>query len=77
MGDLGSIPGLGRSSGGGNGYPHQYSGLGHKVCKVGIVCVCVCVCVCVVRGSHLGHKVCKVGIACVCVCVCVCVCSER
>ena len=25
--DLGSIPGLGRSSGGGNGYPLQYSGL--------------------------------------------------
>ena len=26
-GDLGSIPGLGRSSGGGKGYPLQYSGL--------------------------------------------------
>ena len=26
-GDLGSIPGLGRSSGEGNGYPLQYSGL--------------------------------------------------
>ena len=26
-GDLGSIPGLGRSSGEGKGYPHQYSGL--------------------------------------------------
>ena len=26
-GDVGSIPGLGRSPGGGNGYPHQYSGL--------------------------------------------------
>ena len=26
-GDLGSIPGLGRSSGDGNGYPLQYSGL--------------------------------------------------
>ena len=25
--DLGSIPGLGRSSGEGNGYPFQYSGL--------------------------------------------------
>ena len=25
VGDLGSIPGLGRSSGEGNGYPHQYS----------------------------------------------------
>ena len=24
-GDLGSVPGLGRSSGGGNGYPLQYS----------------------------------------------------
>ena len=26
-GDLGSLPGLGRSPGEGNGYPHQYSGL--------------------------------------------------
>ena len=26
-GDLGSIPGLGRSSGGGNGNPLQYSGM--------------------------------------------------
>ena len=28
VGDLGSIPGLGRSSGGGHGNPLQYSGLG-------------------------------------------------
>ena len=27
VGDLGSIPGLGRSPGGGKGYPLQYSGL--------------------------------------------------
>ena len=27
VGDLGSIPGLGRSPGEGQGYPHQYSGL--------------------------------------------------
>ena len=27
MGDLGSIPGLGRSPGEGKGYPPQYSGL--------------------------------------------------
>ena len=27
MGDIGSIPGLGRSPGGGHGYPLQYSGL--------------------------------------------------
>ena len=27
VGDLGSIPGLGRSPGKGNGYPFQYSGL--------------------------------------------------
>jgi len=27
VGDLGFIPGLGRSSGEGNGYPLQYSGL--------------------------------------------------
>ena len=27
MGDLGSIPGLGRSFGEGNGYPLQYAGL--------------------------------------------------
>ena len=26
-GDLGSVPGLGRSTGEGKGYPHQYSGL--------------------------------------------------
>ena len=30
MGDLGSIPGLGRSSGEGKGYPFQYSGKGEK-----------------------------------------------
>jgi len=27
VGDLGSVPGLGRSPGEGNGYPFQYSGL--------------------------------------------------
>ena len=27
VGDLGLIPGLGRSGGEGKGYPHQYSGL--------------------------------------------------
>jgi len=27
MGDLGSMPGLGKSPGEGNGYPLQYSGL--------------------------------------------------
>ena len=27
VGDWGSIPGLGRSPGDGNSYPHQYSGL--------------------------------------------------
>ena len=30
-GDLGSIPGLGRSSGEGKGYPLQYSGLEHSM----------------------------------------------
>ena len=30
-GDLGSIPGLGRSSGEGNGYPLQYTGLKNPV----------------------------------------------
>ena len=30
-GDMGSIPGLGRSPGGGNGNPHQYSGLKNPV----------------------------------------------
>ena len=30
-GDLGSIPGLGRSAGGGNGYPLQYSCLGNPM----------------------------------------------
>ena len=31
VGDLGSIPGLGRSPGEGKGYPLQYSGLGNSV----------------------------------------------
>ena len=31
MGDLGSVPGLGRSPGEGNGYPLQYSGLGNSM----------------------------------------------
>ena len=31
VGDLGLIPGLGRSLGEGNGYPLQYSGLGDSV----------------------------------------------
>ena len=31
VGDLGSIPGLGRSPGEGNGYPLQYSGLENSV----------------------------------------------
>ena len=35
-GDLGLIPGLGRSLGGGKGYPHQYSGLENS--KDCIVC---------------------------------------
>ena len=30
-GDLGSIPGLGRSPGEGKGYPLQYSGLGNSM----------------------------------------------
>ena len=30
-GDLGSIPGLGRSPGGGKGYPIQYSGLENSI----------------------------------------------
>ena len=32
-GDLGSIPGLGRSPGEGNSYPLQYSGLDNSICK--------------------------------------------
>ena len=40
-GDLGSIPGLGRSPGEGHGYLLQYSGLENSI----DVCVCVCVCV--------------------------------
>ena len=55
VGDLGSIPGSGRSPGEGKGYPLQYSGLEnsmdyvfHGVAKSRIqLCVCVCVCVCV------------------------------
>ena len=31
VGDLGSIPGLGRSPGEGKGYPRQYSGLEHSM----------------------------------------------
>ena len=31
VGDLGSIPGLGRSPGEGKGYPLQYSGLKHSM----------------------------------------------
>ena len=35
MGDLGSIPGKGRSPGGGKGYPLQYSGLENSMgCRV-------------------------------------------
>ena len=35
VGDLGSIPGLGRSSGEGKGYPLQYSGLENSMdCRV-------------------------------------------
>ena len=30
-GDMGSIPGLGRSPGEGNGYPFQYSGLENSI----------------------------------------------
>ena len=35
VGDLGSIPGLGRSSGEGNGYPRQYSGLENSMDRGG------------------------------------------
>ena len=38
-GDLGSIPGLGRSPGEGKGYPHQYSGLENSMD-------------CIVHGGH-------------------------
>ena len=31
VGDLGSIPGLGRSAGEGKGHPHQYSGLENSI----------------------------------------------
>ena len=39
VGDLGSIPGLGRSPGEGNGYPLQYSGLENSMD-------------CIVHGGH-------------------------
>ena len=64
-GDMGSIPGLGRSPGEGKGYPLQYSGLGnsmdwivHGVAKsrtrlsdfhVTSLCVCVCTQKCLLR----------------------------
>ena len=35
VGDLGSIPGLGRSPGEGKGYPLQYSGLENSVDRIG------------------------------------------
>ena len=41
VGDLGLTPGLGRSSGGGNGYPSQYSGLENSTD-------------CIVHGVHKG-----------------------
>ena len=37
VGDLGSIPGLGRSPGEGNGYPPQYSGLENSMDCIYIV----------------------------------------
>ena len=36
VGDLGSIPGLGRSLGEGNGYPFQYSGLENSMDWIGV-----------------------------------------
>ena len=39
VGDLGSIPGIGRSPGEGNGYPLQYSGLENSMD-------------CIVHGNH-------------------------
>ena len=50
VGDLGSIPRLGRSLGEGNGYPLQYSGLENSMDSM---CVCVCVCVCVYTHTHI------------------------
>ena len=63
MGDLGSVPGLGRFPGEGKGYPLQYSGLEISMDYIDVAkswtqlngfhfyflswCVCVCVCVCV------------------------------
>ena len=43
MGDLGLIPGLGRSPGEGNGYPLQYSGLENSMD-------------CIVHGVAVGHN---------------------
>ena len=59
MGDLGSIPGLGRASGKGNDYPLQYSCLENSMDYIvhgaakGLTqlsdfrlhCVCVCICI--------------------------------
>ena len=54
VGDLGSVPGLGRSPGDRNGYPLQYSDLENSMGYIVYICmlyihiyVCVCVCVCV------------------------------
>ena len=39
VGDLGSIPGLGRSLGEGKGYPLQYSGLENCIGKEIFICL--------------------------------------
>ena len=66
VGDLGSIPGLGRSPGEGKGYPLQYSGLENSM-----DCIAYGVTKSWTPLSHFHfHYLLK---RCVCVCVCVCV----
>ena len=71
MGDLGSIPGLGRFPGEGKGYPLQHSGLEnsmdcivHGVAKswtqlngFHFLAQCVCVCVCVCARAHAYNNI--------------------
>ena len=60
-GDLGSIPGLGRSPGGGKGYPLQYSGLENSMdcpwgCKESDTTKPLSLSLCVCITESLGYR---------------------